>query len=549
MVDQDEFKPTPPPTSVTSNGVGTPAEERGLATYTRDITPDPSLLPKSGQVNYSIPDAIGELVDNEVDARIAGELLTVEIYIGLRDGGTIQVRGDGRGMNGEELAAALRMGYSGKEVGAIGQFGLGLKTACTNLGRTFDVVTVPLSGDRGFRTVYDEATFLSNGRWEIDIEEIEKPFARGTAITVMQPKVSIYGGVKDTVALAMGRIFRHFMKAEQLEVYVNGDIVLPFEWDLFDEYTEEFSCEVNGKTAHGWIGLQQKPSAKTGYGFELIRHSRVVKRHEKVGFSPHPKLTGIVGEVHLDDFAVVNNKTDFVRDTDDWRRFEDEMRKIVRPLVELANKKYQTTLGSREKVMVADATEKVEAAIRSEEFARSLDRRLLADALTDQLAPKSVERRQRKPDTDKGAGSAEDDETLEEVQAKRARTPRELHEVLRRTRTQLLDLQIEHTPVRYGAEAAYKWWEVDGMGTNRKLLVSSNLDHPMFGALDDTITWVKHNIAEAAAEYLSRETGLSADMIKIKSDILRFVGELQMADEREDQGLIRAPSAPTLPLG
>ena len=272
-----------------------------------------------------------------------------------------------------------------------------------------------------------------------------------------------------------------------------------------------------------------------------------MKRHEKVGFNAHPKLAGIVGEVHLDDFAVINNKTDFVRDTDDWRRFESEMRAIVRPLVEQVNEKYQTTLGTREKVMVADATEKVEAALRSEEFARSLDRRLLADALTDQLAPKSVERRRPRPDGPSGATDQADEETLEDAQVKRARTPREVHEVLRRTRTQLLDLQMEHTPVRYGAEAAYKWWEVDGLGANRRLLVSSNLDHPMFGALDDTVTWIKHNIAEAAAEYLSWETGLSSDMIKIKSDILRFVGELQMADEREDQGLFRE-SADQLPL-
>ena len=190
-----------PPVSQPSTSAG---EGRVIARYMRDITPDPSLLPKSGQVNYSIPDAIGELVDNEVDERTAGELLTVEIYIGLKDGGTIQVRGDGRGMDGERLASALRLGYSAKAGSAIGQFGLGLKTACTDLGRTFEVVTVPAGGDRGFRTVYDEAAFLTHGRWEVEIEEIDKPFDRGTAITVTQPKVSIYGGVKDTVALAMG---------------------------------------------------------------------------------------------------------------------------------------------------------------------------------------------------------------------------------------------------------------------------------------------------------------------------------------------------------
>jgi len=51
--------------------------------------------------------------------------------------------------------------------------------------------------------------------------------------------------------------------------------------------------------------------------------------------------------------------------------------------------------------------------------------------------------------------------------------------------------------------------------------------------VDDTVTWIKHNIAEAAGEFLSKETGLTMDMLKIKSDLLRHVGTLQIAEELE----------------
>ena len=511
---------------------------------TRDITPDPSLLPKSGQVNYSIPDAVGEFVDNEVDARIAGELLVIDIYAGQKEGGTIQIRGSGSGMDADTLASALKMGYSVKSGENIGQFGLGLKTAATNLGQRFEIVTVPVGGDRGFRVEYDEEAFLERQKWEIDIEEITKPFEHGTVVTITKPKVSIYGGVDTIIAVAMSRIFRHFLKAEQVELTVNGTPVLPYEWDLQEGYTQTFEFEVNGKKVWGWFGYQAKPSNKTGYGMELIRHNRIVRRHEKLGFKAHPKLMFLVGEVHLDDFPVTLNKVDFIRDTEDWIALEKMMATTLRPAVELANRKYQSKLSPRDEVRTEDIKEKVEEAVRSEEFARVLDSRMLSEALKGELAPTPVEKRQR---TDNGHKSETADEqqsitkeaTVEEPV--RPRNPKEVHDVLRRTRGKLLNLNIEHVPVKFGPDALYKWWEVDGLGEHKRLVVSSNLDHPMFGAFDDTVTWIKHNIAESVAEYLAGETlkispsnAPVSDVVRIKSDILRYVGELQMAEEFEE---------------
>jgi hypothetical protein len=500
-----------------------------LKKYSRDITPDTSLLPKSGQVNYTIPDAVGELVDNEIDARITGKLLTIEVYIGTKGDGMIQVKGNGKGMDGETLATALKMGYSRKGGSDIGEFGLGLKTACTNLGRHFEIVTVPSRGDRGYKVVYDEKAFRKADKWEVEIEEVEKPFDHGTMITITKPKVSIYGGVSDILSTNLSRIFRHFLKGGAVEVYVNGEPVVVFESDLQEGYTQEIDFEINGKRVRGWYGLQKKFSAKTGYGFELIRHSRIVKRHEKLGFPAHPKHQHIVGELYLDEFQVVNNKTDFIRDTEDWRKLEEKMREIMRPLVDMAARKYQAELTPKDLVRAADVKDKIETALRSEEFARSLDHRLLSDALKGELAP--VEK--RKSPNGKKPSSPDTVETPEAATEKRLRTPKEVHDVLRRTRMKLLNLNIEHITVKFGPEALYKWWEEDGLGEARKLIVSSNLDHPMFTAVDDTVTWIKHNIAEAAAEFLSKETGLTMDMLKIKSDLLRHVSALQVAEEME----------------
>src|SRR5919106_1468330 len=109
---------------------------------TVDITPDITLLSKSGEVNYTIPKAVAELVDNEIKAMV--------------------------------------MAYSKKRKGSIGEFGLGMKTACSNLGAEFEVVTATMDADSAIRIHHDEEHFIANGRWEIALEEVEKPFDHGT---------------------------------------------------------------------------------------------------------------------------------------------------------------------------------------------------------------------------------------------------------------------------------------------------------------------------------------------------------------------------------
>jgi hypothetical protein len=503
-----------------------------MTARTVDITPDPSLLPKSGQVNYTIPEAVGELIDNAVDVRIAGELLKVQIYIGLKQGGTIGIADDGLGMGSENLANAMRMGYSAKDEGSIGKFGLGMKTACTNLGRRFEIVTCRTEDETAHRVYYDEAEFLAANSWSIEIEEVEKPFHHGTAITISEPKVSIYGGVDDVVATYAGRVFRHFIRNEQVEIDVNDVPVAAAEWNLEDGI-ENFDFDVNGKRVFGWVGFQNVFTPKGGYGLDLIRHSRVVRRHEKIGFSQHQKNNKIVGEVFLDQFEPINNKTDFVRDTDDWRQFEDRMKEIIKPLVAMASRKYGGDLAIKDKNRIDEIEDKFEAAVRSEDFARALDVQMLADVITGELAPAEIEKRKSRVKGEE-TDSATDGGVIDLDKERRPRTARETHEVLRRTRTRLLELNIEHVPVRYGAASAYKTWDVEGLGSSRRLVVKSNLDHPMFSHLNDTITWVKHNIAEAVAEHVSRDAGVE-DMLQIKSNILRFVGELEVAEEEREE--------------
>jgi hypothetical protein len=211
-----------------------------------------------------------------------------------------------------------------------------------------------------------------------------------------------------------------------------------------------------------------------------------------------------------------------------------QMSEVVRPLALQAARRYSGKLAAEDKARVEAIEEKFETAVKSEEFARALDRQLLSDVITGELAPTEVEKRKPRSERPEQQDGQDVIDLDREVRERQPRTPKETREVLRRTRMKLLDIDIEHVPVKFGADSIYKTWELVGLGSTRRLVVSSNLDHPMFSHLNDTITWVKHNIAESLAEFLSEQGGIQ-DVIKTKSDILRYVAELEIAEEEQEE--------------
>ena len=121
-----------------------------------EIPPDKTLLPKLGLGGYSIPQAIAELIDNAIDAQVEGSRLDVDVSF---DASKVVVTDNGAGMNDAGIRNAMRLAFSQKE-GKLGEFGLGLKTACTSLGRQFEVRS-STAGDKWAYTIrYDETEWL-----------------------------------------------------------------------------------------------------------------------------------------------------------------------------------------------------------------------------------------------------------------------------------------------------------------------------------------------------------------------------------------------------
>ena len=286
-----------------------------------------------GQSGHSVADAVAELVDNAIDARVGKRRVKVDIRYDAR-AGWIEIADNGRGMNRTELSDALVLGLSGKHDGNIGRFGLGMKTACTSLGSRFQIRTAPAAGKVEWLADYDEQRFLEQGEWKLPIRRRNKTRTRGTTILVHSSR--IYPALSQSLVRNLGSIFRHFIDDGILAVTLNGERIEAIHQEVDEASVFPIKGVVEGLIVRGWVGLLRVSSQRGWYGFSLVRNRRVIRRHEKLGFRAHPSTARVVGELHLDQFPVNNLKTDFIRETETWHALEKWVSKQIEPAIAMS---------------------------------------------------------------------------------------------------------------------------------------------------------------------------------------------------------------------
>jgi hypothetical protein len=206
-----------------------------------------------------------------------------------------------------------------------------MKTACTSLGDRFEIHTARLGATYEHVAIYDEEHFLSAGRWELPISRRRKTCDHGTTVTIQSSR--LYSSLNQALIRNLGWTFRHFLLDGLLELRVNGCAAEPAGYEVDAGSVMPFEGHIAGRAVRGWAGLLTKSSQRGWYGFELVRHRRIIRRHEKLGFQPHPQTARVVGELHLDDFDTNNLKTDFIRETAAWRELEDWISKTIEPVI------------------------------------------------------------------------------------------------------------------------------------------------------------------------------------------------------------------------
>lgn len=307
-----------------------------------DILPDRSLMPKIGQAGYSVSQAISELVDNSIDARREGKVLNVSVQFDPKTN-KITVRDDGSGMDEQTAEKSLKLAHSTKK-DQLGEFGLGLKTAASSLGKSFSIKTSSVGSEEEYLIDYDEDKWLREGNWTSHPMKIRRGQGNsGTAIEIRKLRIKIYPNLPSNVRNDLSVRFAPYIENGEVRIWVNTKLCEPKPLDLKEDYAppkgmENFRFKLeSGNDVFGWRGLLKKGSDKGEYGFRVFRRGRLIMQFAKIGFHPHPEARQIVGELHLDHIPVTHNKREFIQESPFWQELTKEggifwnfMRDIVR---------------------------------------------------------------------------------------------------------------------------------------------------------------------------------------------------------------------------
>ena len=296
-----------------------------------NITPDKSLIKKLGLTGYRTGQAISELVDNSIDARIAGTPETIEVRLNFNSG-TVEVSDNGSGMGMADLRNALTIAKETKKKGAgLGHLGIGMKSACATLGRSFRITTAKRGSDTEYSAEYDEAEWLGSRSADWTSFEIRKAKKKdpwhGTRIAVSKLNIPLYPNQVTSFKRSFGIRYGPYLHDRRITLRINSRKCSPVEPDMEEGSKREINITLSGRNRlTGWIGLLKKRSVGGDFGIHLYRKNRLIRAFDKFGIRPHPEIAKIIGEIHLDHVPVNFHKTGFLEDSPEYRESVDAFR-------------------------------------------------------------------------------------------------------------------------------------------------------------------------------------------------------------------------------
>ena len=298
-----------------------------------DITPDKSLIRKLGSAGYRTEQAVAELIDNALDARLPNvrERVQVDMDFTRR---RITVSDDGRGMGRGDLTNAMTIAHETERADAyaLGRFGIGMKSACSCLGRCFSITTSPMDSKMEYRAEYDEEKWLSDEsrRWEnFAIVERETPKLEnwhGTRVEVWEMNVPIYPNQVSKFKESFGIRYSPHLESRHASIRINSVQCRPAEQEIVDGSRIRIDIPLSfNRKITGSLALLKQRSVRGNYGIHLFWNRRLIKAFAKFGFAAHPENARIVGSVDLNHVPVNYTKTGFLADSPEYRESEHKL--------------------------------------------------------------------------------------------------------------------------------------------------------------------------------------------------------------------------------
>ena len=295
-----------------------------------DITPDKTLIQKLGLVGYRTEQAIAELLDNSIDARILDIPEKIWVVLNFEEN-WIGVSDDGTGMDKEDLSKSMIIAKGTKtDDRALGKFGMGMKSACSALGKKFTITTSKIGSDKEYEIEYDEDVWLSDksltwANFKV-VEKVQngKNKWHGTKIVISKLKIPLYPNQVSKFKTNFGIRYSPYLESNQIAIQINSVLCNPEKIDIIQDSKIELSIPLeHDRTIHGYVALLKKRSIKGHYGIHLFKNNRLIKAFEKFGFSIHPEHAKVVGELHLDHVPVNFIKSEFIRESPEYKEAEE----------------------------------------------------------------------------------------------------------------------------------------------------------------------------------------------------------------------------------
>jgi hypothetical protein len=319
-----------------------------------DITPDPSMMEDIGAANYTLYQAINELLANTFDARhrdSAGKAIPVRVDIDVEAGKSVMVSDTAMGMNKEILSKALTLGFKMDRIHGSrarkGWYGLGMKTAAASLGRKWEIWTRNAEERKDYYACFDLEEFKTRWTrsaselWKIKLETLDRSEAfplgnrkSGTVIRV----TDVRDPNPDIAVLEehVGAAYRVEIKTNSDLIYINGTKIAVSDPSIVDGTRKElkFDLKVEGKTytVEGWWARLPKYNNTGEYGFDLYRHGQLIETQLKDPFfKPHNTKSNLYGSLELHFIRADYTKKDFDKNSPEWKSLAEKMSKEILP--------------------------------------------------------------------------------------------------------------------------------------------------------------------------------------------------------------------------
>jgi hypothetical protein len=314
----------------------------------------------------SSTEAILELVDNAVSDRIPGKLLEIEIK-NDRNFFTISNR-YGYGMGIDDIENFLDWGVKkDRREYDIGYYSQGGKAAIGSLGDEWSLVSS--SEGEYFEWRIEEKSWRSGGTLKV-----YSPKSRSVNYSEGFVEIKIKKWKKsqkdirileDKLKTEIATVYRPLILDKRVVFKFNGEVLQVIEFPLDKDYKiQNFDIECgDGKRVHGWIGRRSEDGQGTKGGIRCYSKGRLCSKSE---FFDHPgpdykhTLNYLFGEAHLDFVRLNMNKTNFLRDSEEWKIACKVMHDLLEPHIkELLSLKSSTEPTKEDEEAAREATEAI----------------------------------------------------------------------------------------------------------------------------------------------------------------------------------------------